>query len=59
MARRSWCADTSGMAGFVILAMLVALGAASALGLTADSRDPRYGAGLIISIRRLAHTRSR
>jgi hypothetical protein len=47
------------MAGFVILAMLIALGAASALGLTADTRDPRYGAGLIISIRRLAHTRSR
>lgn len=32
----------------VLLALVAALGVAAALGLTADSRDPEYGLGLVL-----------
>jgi hypothetical protein len=37
------------MAGVILLAMLIGLGVAAWLGLTVDSRDPRYGVGLMLS----------
>lgn len=55
MARRSCPADNSVMAAVVVLLALIALGAASAFGLTADSRDPRYGVGPVIMRRRRSH----
>ena len=36
------------MIGIVLLAVLIALGVASSMGWTADSRDPRYGVGLLL-----------
>jgi hypothetical protein len=47
------------MAALVVLAALIALGIASALGLTADSRDPSYSLGRLISYRSSAHTKNR
>jgi hypothetical protein len=36
------------MAGLILLAGFVALGIASVLGITADSRDPEYGLGRLL-----------
>jgi hypothetical protein len=47
------------MAGLVVLAALVALGAASALGLTVDSRNRCYGLGRVIDYRRSGQTKKR
>lgn len=37
------------MVGVVVLGVLAAMGVASALGLTADTRDPHYGVGPMLS----------
>jgi hypothetical protein len=37
------------MGALVILGVLIASGVASALGLTVDSRDPRYGVGAVMT----------
>lgn len=47
------------MAALFVLVGLVALGAASALGLTADSRDQSYGIGRIFSHRQADQTKNR
>lgn len=39
------------MGGLVVLAVLVALGLATVLGVTRDSRDPRYGVGPLLASR--------
>jgi hypothetical protein len=39
------------MAALIFLAFLIALGIASALGWTYDSRDPEFGLGRVISPR--------
>lgn len=41
------------MAGIILLAVVLLMGAASALGWTADSRDARYGLGPVTGYRRL------
>jgi hypothetical protein len=44
------------MIALVLLILLLAAGAASLLGWTADSRDPRFGLGALTRDRRLTKT---
>ena len=44
------------MAGVILVALLLLLGAAAALGLTEDSRDSSYGLGPVTAYRRRRST---